>query len=213
MSPRLLLLPLLALGLAACTGLRSGTPAEQLYVLQPAVAATAPDKPLAATLQLQRPVAQPGLDTARIALLQPGNRLDYFAGGRWAGLLESVAEAFLTQSLRASGRFAQVVGDGTGMGADLVLEVTLRHFEADYTGDAGAPVAHVGLECTLSSRKEHRQLGSFDIDTRVSAGANRLGSVVSALQAAAREAAARLAELSAEMAVAAPPAPAARPAR
>ena len=191
MKPRILVALSAVALLAACGGLTSRSPAEQLYVLHPAVGAVEGPR-VEATLQLLRPVANPGLDTARIALVQPGNRLDYFAGGRWAGSLEQVVESLLVQTLRGSGRFAQVASDGAGMGADLVLAVTLRRFEMEYAASGAAPVAKVRLECTLSSRRTHQQLRGFDIEAAVPAEANRLGSVVAALEKAAQDASRQL---------------------
>jgi cholesterol transport system auxiliary component len=196
---RLAAIAVLASLISGCSSLQSNISPEQRYVLHAPV--TQPHgAAVAATLQLLRPVAQPGLDTDRIALVQPGNRLDYFAGGRWSGPLERVVESMLVQTLRGSGRFAQISHDGAGMGADFVLAVTLRRFEADYAAEGGAPMARVQLECTLSSRRDHRQLAGFDIVTEAPAGANRLGSVVAALEAAGQEAARQLADKAAEIA-------------
>ena len=180
---------LLMLCVAGCSGgLRSSAPAEQIYVLRPVPGPAPATARVEVTLQLLRPLAQPGLDTARIALLRSGNRLDYFAGGRWAGSLPEVVQSLLAQSLRQSGRFAQVSTDAAGMAPDFVLAVTVRHFEAWYDAGDGVPAAHVMLECTLSSRHEHRQVASFDVAAQVPADANRLGAVVAALERAAREA-------------------------
>ena len=198
MSLRLLVAFSAAALLAGCGGLTSRSPLEQLYVLHPAAGPV--DGPrVDATLQVLRPLAQPGLDTARIALVQPGNRLDYFAGGRWAGSLEQVSESMLVQALRGSGRFAQVASDGAGMGADLVLAVTLRRFEAEYAAPGAIPVAKVRFECTLSSRRTHAQVAGFDVEASVPADANRLGSVVAALEKAAQDASRQLVQRVAEL--------------
>jgi cholesterol transport system auxiliary component len=189
-----------ALLLAGCGGLKSSAAPEQRYVLRPALA-RAEGPRVDATLQLLRPVAQPGLDTARIALVQPGNRLDYYAGGSWAGPLADVAESLFAQTLRSSGRFAQVASDAAGMGADFVLAVTLRRFEAEYAAAGDAPPrVRLRLECTLSSRREHRQIAGFDIEAEADAGANRLGSVVAAMESAAQDAARQLVARSATLA-------------
>lgn len=191
-----------ALLLAGCGSL-GGRTGDQLYVLHaPAAAAAGPR--VEATLQLLRPVAQPGLDTARIAVAQPGNRLDYFVGGRWAGSLEQVAESLFVQALRGSGRFAQVASDGAGMGADFVLAVTLRRFELEYATPGSAPTAKVVLECTVSSRREHRQLAGFDVVTEAPASANRLGNAVAALERAAQEASRQMVDRAADIAALAP---------
>jgi cholesterol transport system auxiliary component len=183
--------------LAGCTGLRSNAPDQQLYVLRPPVMPVA-ETHVEATLQLLRPVAQAGLDSARIALVQPGNRFDYFAGSRWTGTLDQVAGALLAQTLRSSGRFAQVSTDAAGVGADFVLAVTLRRFEADYAVIGMPPRARILLECTLSSRRTHRQVSGFDIETSAEADANRLGSIVAAFEVAAQDAASQLVDRAAK---------------
>jgi ABC-type uncharacterized transport system auxiliary subunit len=195
---RILAATSLALLLTGCSSL-GGRAEEQVYVLH-APTATSAGARVEATLQLLRPVAQPGLDSARIAVAQPGNRLDYFAGGRWAGSLEQVAESLFVQTLRGSGRFAQVASDGAGMGADFVLAVTLRRFELDYAAPGGVPTAKVVLECTLSSRSEHRQLAGFNVVAETPAAANRLGSSVAALEHAAQDAARQMVDRAADIA-------------
>lgn len=199
MSARFLVAAAVAVLASGCSSF-GGRTGEQLYVLHAPVPPAAQAARVEATLQLLRPVAQPGLDTARIAVVQPGNRLDYFEGGRWAGSLEQVAESLFVQALRGSGRFAQVASDGAGMGADYVLAVTLRRFELEYASEGSAPKAKVVLECTLSSRREHRQLAGFDITTEAQAGANRLGSAVAALEQAAQDASRQMVERAAEIA-------------
>ena len=190
-----LLAPLaLSLMLGGCGGLlRSAAPAEQTYLLRSAaMVATAPA--IKATLQLLPVAVQPGLDTPRIALARPGNRLDWYAGARWAGSLGEVTTALLAQSLRDSGRFDQVASDAAAMDADVVLAVTVRRFEAEQAGEGRVPVAQVRLECTLASLAAHRQLAAFTASASVPAQDNRLGDVVAALEQAAQQAVAQVVE-------------------
>lgn len=168
--------------------LKSDAPAEQIYLLHAAQPGTAPATPLAATIRVLRPAPQPGLDTSRIALTRPGNRLDYFAGSRWAGTLSDVLGGLLTQQMRASGAFAGVDGDRGGFGPDYILGVTVRHFEAEYRDEDSPPMARVTFECTLTSRGTRETLANFDADVSVPASANRLASVVAALEQAAQQA-------------------------
>lgn len=201
-SPRLLAPLALALLLGGCGGLlRSTAPAEQTYRLRAAVPA-AVAAPLPVTLQLLPVAVQPGLDTVRIALVQPGNRLDWYAGARWAGPLGDVAAALLAQSLRDSGRFARVASDAAAMDADLALAVTVRRFEAEQSGEGTVPVAQVRLECTVSNLATHRQIGAFTAQAQVPAQQNRLGAVVAALEQAAQQAVAEVVQQSAALAAA-----------
>lgn len=181
--------------LAGCGGLlRSTAPAEQTFRLRSALPAVSNVAAIKTTLQLLPVAVQPGLDTTRIALVRPGNRLDWYADARWAGSLNDVVTALLAQSLRDSGRFAQVATDAAAMDADVVLAVTVRRFEAEQSAQGALPVAQVRLECTLSSLTAHRQLAAFTATAAVPAGANRLTDVVAALEQAAQQAVAEVVE-------------------
>jgi len=194
-SSRLLVPLAMSVLLAGCGGLlRSTAPAEQTFRLRSALPAVSNVVAIKTTLQLLPVAVQPGLDTTRIALVRPGNRLDWYADARWAGPLNDVVTALLAQSLRDSGRFAQVATDAAAMDADMVLAVTVRRFEAEQSAEGALPVAQVRLECTLSSLTAHRQLAAFTATAAVPAGANRLTDVVAALEQAAQQAVAEVVE-------------------
>jgi ABC-type uncharacterized transport system auxiliary subunit len=90
-----------------------------------------------------------------------------------------------------------VDSDRGGFGAQVVLAITVRRFEAEYGADENAaPRARVVLECTLGDRIERNTLATFDVDTTVQADANRLSSVVAALETAANQALAQVVERS-----------------
>lgn len=185
-----LTLPLLAAAalVGGCSFLKSNTGVEQHYVLRPAPP-TAPATPVSTTLQLLRPVVEPGLDSMRIALVRPGNRLDFYANARWSGPLADVVHSLAAQSLRASGAFGSVDTDRGGFGAQTVLAITVRRFEAEYPADElSPPTAHVRFECTLGDRLDRHTIANFDVDVAVPASENRLGPVVAALESAANQA-------------------------
>lgn len=194
----LLALPLLAAAALAggCSFLKSNAGVEQQYVLRAAPPAT-PSAPVPGTLQLLRPGVDPGLDSTRIALVRPGNRLDYYANARWSGTLADVIHSLAAQSLRASGAFGAVDTDRGGFGAETVLAITVRRFDAEYGGDEmSAPTAHVRFECTLGDRLDRHTIANFDVDVAVPASENRLGPVVVALERAANQALAQVIEKS-----------------
>lgn len=178
---------------SGCGGLlQSGAPPVQVYVLRPAAvagAAAAVDGALA----VPQPLVQPGLDSARIALTRPGNRLDYFAGASWGAPLPQVVSALAAETLRASGRFALVAEGGRAGGAPYQLQLTVRRFEAEYPDDGATPPrAHVAFECLLTQRAPRKVLGRCDADAVVPAGANRMGAIVQALEKAAQQALAQV---------------------
>jgi ABC-type uncharacterized transport system auxiliary subunit len=182
---------LLAL-LAGCGGLlKSNADTEQLYTLRPVAPASVPGTaPIAGMIIVSRPVVQPGLASARIALTRPGNRLDYFAASRWSAQLPQVVGALTAEMLLAAGQF-EVAADGERVsgGARYELLLTVRHFEAEYgTDNAAAPDARVEFECLIASALPRVILGRCDSTARVPAGANRMGAIVEALEAAAQQA-------------------------
>jgi ABC-type uncharacterized transport system auxiliary subunit len=203
---------LMLLSLAACGGLKSKEPAEQIYLLRPVAAGgAAAGAPVKGLLAVRRPEVQPGLQTARIALVLPGNRLDYFAASRWSAALPQVVDAFATQTLLSSGHFELVNGSDRGSGgARFLLALTVRHFEADYAaGENSPPEVHVAFECVLSTGAGRTPLGRCDGDATVAARANRMEPIVQAFEAAAREA---MAEVTTQVAQLAAQLPAASPA-
>ncbi|MET0292211.1 MAG: ABC-type transport auxiliary lipoprotein family protein [Steroidobacteraceae bacterium] len=186
-----------ALLLSGCSLFRSNAKPEQSYVLRPA-AAPAAARPAPVGVQLLRPAVEPGLDSTRIALSRPGNRLDYFAVARWTGTLGEVWQSLASQRFRASGAFATVDTDRGGFGATYVVAITVRRFEAEYGADEqAAPTARVLLEVTVGDRSTRTTLASFDVTTESPATANRQGAVVEALERAANDAITQVIERSA----------------
>jgi cholesterol transport system auxiliary component len=178
----------LPLMLSACSLFESNARPEQSYVLRPSPPAAAASTARVA-VQLLRPSIEPGLDSPRIALSRPGNRLDYYAAARWAGSVSDVWQSLASQRFRASGAFATVDTDRGGFGAQHVIAITVRRFDAEYGADeTAAPTARVLLECTVGSRASRTTLASFDIATEARATDNRMGAVVEAMERAANDA-------------------------
>ena len=199
MSPPRCLLPAIMLALSGCASLfHSNAPAVQLYVLQaPAdvalagAPATAPvATPAAAgstgpTLRVARPLPGPGLNTDRIALLRPGNRLDYYAVSRWSAPLADVVSDLELAALRADPTWSAVADERATLNADYVLQTSIDRFAAEYAQDAGPPRVRVELRCLLVRRHDGVLLGSFAATASQMAQANRMSGVIAAFAAAA----------------------------
>ena len=187
MRPKLLLAgalaSLAALVVPACAGLHSDQAAVQVYTLEPAWPASAPAPQAAASLQVLRPRAAPGLDTDGIALTRSDQRLDYYAASRWPAPLPEFMQALAIEALRASGKFRSVQPDGAAFAADQLLQLEIRRCQADYVGD-GPPVVHVQLLATLGRRADHSVLGSVSAAGSAPAAENRMQAVVAAFQSA-----------------------------
>jgi ABC-type uncharacterized transport system auxiliary subunit len=187
-----LLAPLLLLG-TGCSGLLHSTAkAEQTYVLRATATPAAAGTPLPVALRVGSPGADPGLDTSHIVLVQPDHRMGFYTGSRWPTTAPALVAAMAVQTLRASGNWASVQEAGSPFPSDFLLQVTLRRFEADYSGSAGAPVVHVVLDVALGRRDASDVVGSFEVAGSATAAANRMGEVVSAFEVATNQALAAL---------------------
>jgi ABC-type uncharacterized transport system auxiliary subunit len=199
------MLSLLSL-MAACSGmLKSNAPDEQVYILHPATISTS--TPVNGMLVIPQPEVQPALNTPRIALTQPGNRIDYFANSRWAAALSQELGAIAVESLIASKTFTVVAGMDPGAGSgDFQLLLTVRHFEAEYSGDTSglAPVARVSIECLLTGDVPRRVLGRCDAQAQEAARENRMSEIVAALDVATQHVLSEIAGKAATLAAAVP---------
>jgi len=181
----------LACTLALCAGcsgaFTSKAPVSHAYVLHPAPAAAARPA-FDGTLRIRRPIPAPGFETDRILLLREGRELDYYANGRWAAPIPEMIEALSVESLRRAGHFAAVYGENSPMRTEYFLQIVVRNFVAEYTGDADSPVVRVTLDCTLGQRLDRSVMASFTADGQALAAANRMNEVVAAYEAALQQA-------------------------
>ena len=191
-------LPLLCLCLTGCSGLfQSKAKPEQTYYLRaPAArpAATSPPAgasaaaaatPAPASLRVIRPVADPGLETSRIMLVQADHRMNFYSGSRWPAPATQLVEALAVETLRATGAWTSVEDSTSPFPSDYLLQIHVRRFEADYTEGGGAPVVHVVLDCVVGRRQGREVLATFTASGSAAAAANRQAEVVAAFQQAA----------------------------
>ena len=188
---------LLCVLLAGCTGLlHSNVQPEQIYYLRAALAASgapgatsvAAVTATGASLRVATPLASPGLDSARIMLVQADHRMNFYAASRWPGTAPEVIGALTTETLRASGDWNWVQDSGSSFPADYLLHITVRHFEADYSAGGGAPQVQVVLDCTLGRREGREVIASFVAQGVATAAADRMSEVVAAFEQATRAA-------------------------
>jgi len=186
--------------LAGCfSGFHTNQLPQQTYVLSvPGAHATAgadPGQASAVTrasqpsgsLEVLLPAAGTGLSGEGIAVLRPGQRLDYYSGARWAEPAPALLQALVVETLRQNGRFALVEPDTGPFDAQYLLSLELTHFEAEYA-DSGAPTVHVELVCTLGQRRGRQVLESFTAAGSATASADRMQAVVDAFEQATRAA-------------------------
>ena len=178
------------LALAGCSGLlHSNAPPEQTYYLRapavPAGSVATGAAVLPVSLRVAHPLADPGLDTSHIMLLQSDHRMSYYTGARWPAPLPDLIASLTVQTLRASGNWASVEDSASPFPSDYLLQITVRRFDAEYAGTAAAaPTVQVVFDCIVGRREGREVLATFVAAASAAATANRQGEVVSAFEQA-----------------------------
>jgi ABC-type uncharacterized transport system auxiliary subunit len=199
MSHLRLLLVSLGLALSGCSGLlHSSAPQLQLYMVQAPQAVTvnadgaagssSAPRTIGPTLRIARPLPAPGLNTDRIALTRPGNRLDYYAGGRWSAPLSDVVSDLQLAAFRADPVWSAVADDRGTLNADYLLQTSVDRFSAEYATQTAPPTIRVDLHCLLIRRSDGVLVGSFAVRQSQQAQANRMASVVAVFSQVADQA-------------------------
>ena len=172
--------------LAGCGGLfHSNARPEQVYVLRSVPIPVDPAAaPVGASLRVNRPTANPGLDSPQIILVESDRRMSFFTGSLWAAPASNMLEMLAVEKLRASGTWASVADSTSAFPSDYVLQTTIRRFEADYTGGETAPEVRVVLDCIVGKREGREVVANFLATGSAQATANRMSAVVPAFEAA-----------------------------
>lgn len=196
------LLPLLAA--LACTACSTGSlfdsdvPVPTAYVIAPAPAGALTDAPVTPVdLSIGRPDFAPGLDTDRIAVLD-GRKLDYYRGVRWGSRSVEVVQSMLVSSINDQQLFRSVTPEQARVARDYMLDVEVRHFEADYS-HSRVPEVHVMIIGRLIRVVDRKLVTTVSSAARVAASEERMAAVTAAFESAARKVALDLAR---QMAVA-----------
>jgi cholesterol transport system auxiliary component len=172
----------------ACVGgaLRSDAEAPDRYRLSgPATEPGGTVLPLA--IAVLRPRAPSSLDTDRIAVTKPGHGFDYLADARWADPAPQILQQLLVGALTAEAHFATAVASPSRVPADLLVDVEVGHFEADYSNVAAPPTVVVEFSVNVVDARSGRRAASFRSATSVPAARNDRTAVVAAFEQAANQ--------------------------
>src|SRR6185503_16023369 len=101
------------------------------------------------------------LDSARIALTQPDNSVDYYANSAWTDHLPKLVRDSLVEAFENSNRIAAVSADSDGFHADYILQAQIRDFEARYSVPDGIPTVWVRVESKLAPSKGREIVASL----------------------------------------------------
>lgn len=139
------------------------------------------------TLAISEPNASTMLDSNRIAVRPRPSTLQVYGGAVWSDTAPALVQAALVDAFGESGRFRAVVRPTDSVGADRMLRLDLRHFEAVYDDGAKAPTVVVELQATLIDQRRHRVLASRRFRAEQTAGREKLEQVVPAFESALGE--------------------------
>ena len=145
-----------------------------------------------ADLSIARPDFAPGLDTDRIAVLK-GRQLDYYRGARWGGRAVEIVQTMLVSSLNDQQLFRSVTAEQSRVSGDYMLDVEVRHFEANYA-KGELPDAHVMFIGRLIRIVDRKLVETVSSRSRIAATADRMSAVVQAFEAATQKVALDLAQ-------------------
>lgn len=139
------------------------------------------------TLAIATPEASTMLDSNRIAVRPKPSTLQVYGGAIWADSAPELVQSVLVDAFADHGHFRAVLRPTDGLGADLLLRLDLRHFEAAYAEDAKTPTVVVELQATLVDQRTHQVIGSRRFRAEQAAEREKLPAVVPAFEAALGE--------------------------
>jgi cholesterol transport system auxiliary component len=185
MIRRIFLIGAAALSLSACGGNLLGPPdAGAIYPVRPTFTAPASGMPVNWSLAILRPTVPGGLDSDRIALLQPDGSMDYYAKASLPDRAPNIIQSALLEGFESSQRIAAVAREQDALHADYNLVVEVKDFEAKYATPDGIPQAVVVMSAKLVTFHGRRIVATFIASQSVSATANSAGAAAQALSQA-----------------------------
>ena len=177
---RAFLLSAAAFGLAGCSDLVGPPAASPIYVMRPSFP-VAPAAKVPWSLALVRPGAPSALDTDRIALIQPGGVMDYYAQAQYPDSLPDIVATALLDAFTRSQALPGVGRVAEGLRSDYHLFTDIRDFEARYAVADGIPDAVVTLDARLVVSRGRAMAGNMSATRTVRASANSVPAVTQAL--------------------------------
>ena len=167
--------------LAGCSDLIGPASApQQLYGLRPTGGGSTHGTKVKWSLAITTSTMSDHLDSSRIALTQPDDSVDYYAGSAWTDHLPRLVQNSLVEAFENSTRIAAVSADSEGFHADYILQAQIRDFEARYSQPDGIPTVWVRIESKLAPSKGREIVASLNSIHQVQATANSVPAAVQA---------------------------------
>jgi cholesterol transport system auxiliary component len=169
-----------ATALAGCGSLLEAPEPMPIYVMRPQFPVMTAPK-VTWSLAIVRPSAPAALDTDRIAILQPGGILDYYAKAQYADTLPALVETALLDAFARSAALPGIGRSAEGLHSDYHLYTDIKNFEARYDVADGVPSATVTLAVRLVTSRGRISAGTTTITKTVAASANSIAAATAAL--------------------------------
>lgn len=173
-------------GLGSCTGnLLPGANNDppQLYVLTPKSTYPQDLPKVDWQLTIDVPVAEAGLNNARIALRQSPISLEYYARANWIDTAPIMVQTLLVESFENSGKIVSVGRQSVTLRPDFSLLTELREFQAEYF-ERGLPNVRVRVNVKLVKMPQRTIVGARTFESVERATGSDLPSVVTAFDIA-----------------------------
>lgn len=154
------LILMLAAWLAGCLAIGKHE-APTVVAPAPRSAGVQHSAPIDRQLTVALPTAAAMLDGRRVVARRAHNALSYLAGVAWPDAATRLLQDQVLAGLQDAGRLRAVERHGFGMHGDILLNLGLRRFEADYSGgEADAPAGRVDVQAILIDTLSGRAVGS-----------------------------------------------------
>lgn len=174
-----ILLPALLSGCALMGATRGDPPT--IYAPVPQVQAGADWPRVDWQLGIARPDAPRMLDSLRIAVRPDRDEMQVYAGANWARPPADQLVDALLRVLDDSGRIPSATRQGSGLVNDYRLLLDLRHYEADYAGQA-TPTVVIEVGAQLMRIRDQRVAGTRSFRQQIPADGTDIASVVAAFE-------------------------------
>jgi len=186
MQRRFFLVAASAFPLSACGSsvLGLGPPeADTIYPVRPVFPSGSGTK-VAWALAILRPDVMPGLDSDRIALIQPDGSMDYYAKANYPDRVSVMVQQALLDGFESSGRIDAVAPEQAALHAEYNLVSEIKDFGAHYAQTDGIPQVRVQLTAKLATAHGRAIVSSFSSNHTLTPAANSAGAVAQGLQQA-----------------------------
>ena len=177
-----------SVALAACSDIIGPPAASPLYMLRPKMPATGGGRGVNWQISIQLPEAPQSLDTDRIALVQPGDVMDYYANAVWQDRLPFLVQQALIEAFETNSRIMAVGRDTDILRFDYLLQTDIRDFQARYDVQDAPPTAELRIACKLIAAHGRTIAQSTTVNKEVPTQQNSIPAATQALNEALSQA-------------------------